>query len=162
MSVISTGCATCHVIDSSRIQRKSNRKYNGSCYQRWKYFSDLINKKSNDHRNDTTDDLCSKYRRNTCICRNRLHTCHICKLVPIITGNPAPMRKPFFRSDRKTAVKVWKCGNYQCRLNQHNTVGSLKTCDTCHNDCRGYTAYDHRYYMLQCQRKCLTQLRNTV
>ena len=78
-AVAFTGGTACHVINSGRIQRKADRKNDGSCYERREQHADLSDTKSYDDGNDSSHYLGSQDGGNIIGACDSLHTGYVSK-----------------------------------------------------------------------------------
>ena len=67
----------CHIIDSRRIQGKSDRKYYCTSDQRREKSPDLLDEDPHDNSYDTAHDLSAQDRRHIKVSRDRLHCGYI-------------------------------------------------------------------------------------
>ena len=78
-TVIRVGGSSCHVIDRSGVQGKSDGEDDRAGYQRREQYTDLSDEDTDEQRDTATDNLGAEDRRDVKTFSDRLHAWHVSK-----------------------------------------------------------------------------------
>ena len=161
-TIMITGSSSCHVVDSSGIQRKSDGENNSSGYKGREKDSDLLDAEAYYDGNDAAHNLCSKDGGNIVSSGNRLHARYIGEADSQNDREGAAQLKiPEF--DKGEELK--QCadsGTKQSSLNKDDPVTGIDAGDSGNDNRRSDTPHDHGNYMLKSQRQCLPERGDAV